>query len=75
LGWGRIPTVRGGRIRQAEADAGERDGRLTTDELEEPAQLRREMSRPCRVNEAPAHPPKGAPRIHIRPWGPAEWQD
>jgi transposase-like protein len=44
--------VRGGWIRQAEADAGERDGRLTTDELEEPAQLRREMSRLRRVNEA-----------------------
>ncbi|WP_330242802.1 MULTISPECIES: hypothetical protein [unclassified Streptomyces] len=55
LGLGRIPTVRGGWIRQAEADAGERDGRLTTDELEEPAQLRRErreMSRLRRVNEA-----------------------
>ncbi|MCX5315690.1 hypothetical protein [Streptomyces sp. NBC_00154] len=44
--------MRGGWIRQAEADAGECDGRLTTDELEEPAQLRREMSRLRRVNEA-----------------------
>ncbi|MBH1939259.1 transposase [Streptomyces sp. AV19] len=38
-------------IRQAEADAGERDDRLTTDEKEELAMLRREVSQLRRANE------------------------
>ncbi|MGY5036258.1 hypothetical protein ACWC9U_36815 [Streptomyces sp. 900116325] len=48
-----------GRIRQADADAGERDDRLTTDELEEPAQLRR-MNEVERADMA--FPPRGSTR-------------
>ncbi|WP_398780249.1 transposase [Streptomyces sp. NBRC 110611] len=40
-----------GRIRQAEADAGERDDPLTTEEKEELAQLRREVRELRRANE------------------------
>ncbi|MEE1763547.1 transposase [Streptomyces sp. SP18BB07] len=40
-----------GWIQQAEADAGERDDLLTTEEKEELAQLRREMRELCRANE------------------------
>jgi transposase len=38
-------------VRQAEADAGERDDRLTTDELEELRQLRKENAELRRANE------------------------
>ncbi|MEV7978464.1 transposase [Streptomyces sp. NPDC086519] len=38
-------------IRQAEADAGERNDMLTTEEKDEPAQLRREVRELRRANE------------------------
>ncbi|MDX2935534.1 hypothetical protein [Streptomyces ipomoeae] len=44
------PSLRGW-IRQAEADADERDGLLTTEEKQELAQLRREVRELRRANE------------------------
>ncbi|WP_392757279.1 hypothetical protein [Streptomyces sp. LN590] len=56
---------------KAEADAGERHDRLTTDELEEPAQLRREMSQLHRVNEVQRTASAFSPRGSTRP-GPGD---
>ncbi|WP_439673387.1 transposase [Embleya sp. MST-111070] len=39
------------RVRQAEADAGERDDRLSTGEQDEPRQLRKEVAELRRANE------------------------
>ena len=60
-----------GWIRQAEADAGERDDLLTTEEKEELAQLRREVRELRRANEVLRTASAFSPRSSIRP-GPGE---
>ncbi|MHC0434197.1 transposase [Streptomyces sp. O3] len=56
------PEALRGWIRQAEADAGERDDRLTTDERAELAALRKENARLKRANEVLRRP-----RLFSRP--------
>ncbi|MFD0503515.1 transposase [Streptomyces chiangmaiensis] len=60
-----------GWIRQAEADAGERDDLLTTEEKEELAQLRREVRELRRANEVLRTASAFSPRSSTRP-GPGE---
>ncbi|WSK01227.1 transposase [Streptomyces sp. NBC_01320] len=75
------PEALRGWIRQAEADAGERDDRLTTDERAELAALRKENAQLKRANEVlrtarhgrswRAPPPGTGPRAVISPRGSA----
>ncbi|MFF7901374.1 transposase [Streptomyces sp. NPDC007920] len=58
-------------IRQAEADAGERGGRLTTGEREELAALRRENVQLKRANEVLRTASAFSPRSSTRP-GPGD---
>ncbi|MET7520289.1 transposase [Streptomyces sp. NPDC005480] len=65
------PEALRGWIRQAEADAGERDDRLTTDERVELAALRKENIQLKRANEACGRPRLFSRRSSTRP-GPGD---